>query len=122
VGQDPKSAEACQTNAVFAWLISHQPAVLFSHNKPATSNQPAVLFSQNKPAPAISHQPNEQAVSTHKDPGVFYPLSPVRPFSIFTPVQSESNKIWSMFGWLVADGGCWFVLREEYCWLVAGLF
>jgi hypothetical protein len=25
----------------------------------------------------------------------------------------------SMFGWLVADGWCWFVLREEYCWLVA---
>jgi hypothetical protein len=24
-----------------------------------------------------------------------------------------------MFGWLVADGWCWFVLREEYCWLVA---
>jgi hypothetical protein len=46
--------------ALFAWLISHQPAVLFSHNKPATSNQPAVLFSQNKPAPAISHQPTEQ--------------------------------------------------------------
>jgi hypothetical protein len=44
-----------------AWFISHQPAVLFSHNKPATSNQPAVLFSQNKPAPAISHQPTEQA-------------------------------------------------------------
>jgi hypothetical protein len=43
--------------ALFAWLISHQPAVLFSHNKPATSNQPAVLFSQNKPAPATS-QPN----------------------------------------------------------------
>jgi hypothetical protein len=50
------------TNTLFAWLISHQPAVLFSHNKPATSNQPAVLFSQNKPAPAISHQPTEQAV------------------------------------------------------------
>jgi hypothetical protein len=27
----------------------------------------------------------------------------------------------SLFGWLVADGWCWFVLREE-CWLlVAGL-
>jgi hypothetical protein len=26
----------------------------------------------------------------------------------------------SVFGWLVADGWCWFVLREEYCWLVAG--
>jgi hypothetical protein len=45
---------------MFAWLISHQPAVLFSQNKPATSNQPAVLFSQNKSAPAISHRPNEQ--------------------------------------------------------------
>jgi hypothetical protein len=44
-----------------AWLISHQPVVLFSPNKPATRNQPAVLFSHNKPAPAISHQPNEQA-------------------------------------------------------------
>jgi hypothetical protein len=51
-----------QTLALFAWLISHQPAVLFSHNKPATSNQPAVLFSQNKSAPAISHQPTEQVV------------------------------------------------------------
>jgi hypothetical protein len=48
-------------SSLFAWLISHQPAVLFSYNKPATSNQPAVLFSQNKPAPAISHQPTEQA-------------------------------------------------------------
>jgi hypothetical protein len=26
----------------------------------------------------------------------------------------------SLFGWLVADGWCCFVLREEYCWLVAG--
>jgi hypothetical protein len=51
---------AGSTSALFARLISHQPAVLFSHNKPATSNQPAVLFSQNKPAPAISHQPTEQ--------------------------------------------------------------
>jgi hypothetical protein len=44
---------------MFVRLISHQPTVLFSQNKPATSNQPAVLFSQNKSAPAISHQPNE---------------------------------------------------------------
>jgi hypothetical protein len=54
------------SNALFAWLINHQPAVLFSHNKSATSNQPAVLFSQNKPALAISHQPNEQAVNSPK--------------------------------------------------------
>jgi hypothetical protein len=51
-----------QAIALFAWLISHQTGVLFSHNKLATSNQPAVLFSQNKSAPAISHQPTEQAV------------------------------------------------------------
>jgi hypothetical protein len=24
----------------------------------------------------------------------------------------------NLFGWLVADGWCWFVLREKYCWLV----
>jgi hypothetical protein len=48
--------------ALFVWLISHQPTVLFSQNKPATGNQPTVLFSQNKSAPAINHQPNEQAV------------------------------------------------------------
>jgi hypothetical protein len=26
----------------------------------------------------------------------------------------------SVFGWQVADDWCWFVLREEYCWLVGG--
>jgi hypothetical protein len=26
---------------------------------------------------------------------------------------------YSLFVWLVADGWCWFVLREKYCWLVA---
>jgi hypothetical protein len=31
--------------------------------------------------------------------------------------RKEAN---SLFGWLVVDGWCWFVLREEYCWLVAG--
>jgi hypothetical protein len=49
--------------SLFVRLISHQPVVLFSQNKPVTSNQPAVLFSQNKSAPATSHQPNKQANS-----------------------------------------------------------
>jgi hypothetical protein len=49
--------------SLFVRLISQQPAILFSQNKPTTSNQPTVLFSQNKSASAISHQPNEQAVS-----------------------------------------------------------
>jgi hypothetical protein len=31
--------------------------------------------------------------------------------------QIDTN---SLFVWLVADGWCWFVLREKYCWLVAG--
>jgi hypothetical protein len=59
-------AQAEKFNALFVWLISHQPAVLFSQNKLAITNQPAVLFSQNKPAPAISHQPNEQAANSSK--------------------------------------------------------
>jgi hypothetical protein len=52
--------------ALFVWLISHQPAVLFSQNKPAINNQPALLFSQNKSTPAISHQPNKQAACLNK--------------------------------------------------------
>jgi hypothetical protein len=51
----PFPSHAPWIDALFAWLISHQPAVLFSQNKPAINNQPAVLFSQNKSAPAISH-------------------------------------------------------------------
>jgi hypothetical protein len=35
-------------------------------------------------------------------------------FDIFNVVEKESR-----FVWLVADGWCWFVLREKYCWLVA---
>jgi hypothetical protein len=49
--------------------LAYQPpaAVLFSHNKPATSNQLAILFSLNKSAPAISHQSNEQADAILKE-------------------------------------------------------
>jgi hypothetical protein len=36
------------------------------------------------------------------------------------PCQTGLKQAYSLFGWLVADGWCWFVLREEYCWLVAG--
>jgi hypothetical protein len=57
------------TSALFVWLISHQPAVLFSQNKSAISNQPTVFFSQNKPAPAISHQPTEQAARKRRHDG-----------------------------------------------------
>jgi hypothetical protein len=31
----------------------------------------------------------------------------------------QCKRTSSLFGWLVADGWCWFVLREEYCWLIA---
>jgi hypothetical protein len=33
---------------------------------------------------------------------------------------NDQNFNSAMFGWLVAVGWCWFVLREEYCCLVAG--
>jgi hypothetical protein len=57
VGGDAVSSErrshcSWHSSALFAWFISHQPTILFSQNKPATSNQPAVLLSQNKSAPA----------------------------------------------------------------------
>jgi hypothetical protein len=59
-----KQLSVKQPRSLFVRLISHQPTVLFSQNKPATSNQPTVLFSQNKSASVISHQPNEQADSS----------------------------------------------------------
>jgi hypothetical protein len=40
-----------QADALFAWLISYQPAVLFSQNKPTTSN--TFLSEQT----STSHQP-----------------------------------------------------------------
>jgi hypothetical protein len=30
---------------------------------------------------------------------------------------SESD---GLFVWLVADGWCWFILREKYWWVIAG--
>jgi hypothetical protein len=35
-------------------------------------------------------------------------------------MTSSFQEIISLFVWLVADGWCWFVLREKYCWLIAG--
>jgi hypothetical protein len=69
---------------MFAWLISHQLTVLFSHNKPDTSNQSAVLFSQNKPAPAISHQPNEQAENSDPQHFLFVCLINHQPTLFFS--------------------------------------
>jgi hypothetical protein len=40
-----------------------------------------------------------------------------------TPLlRDHAGRRWldSLFVWLVDDGWCWFVLREKYCWLVAG--
>jgi hypothetical protein len=36
------------------------------------------------------------------------------------PFQLNPLPITSVFGWPVTDGWCWFALREEYCWLIAG--
>jgi hypothetical protein len=62
-------ATGCENGVMFAWLISHQTVVLFSHNKSATNNQVVVLFSQDKPAPAISHQPNEKGAGLDRRGG-----------------------------------------------------
>jgi hypothetical protein len=77
---------------LFVRLISHQPAVLFSQNEPATSNQPAVLFSQNKSAPAISHQPNEQALITQPHSRRHFPsfLHSV-PFRMLSKLDQKTN-------------------------------
>jgi hypothetical protein len=32
----------------------------------------------------------------------------------------DPKETGNLFVWLVVDGWCWFVLKEKYCWLVAG--
>jgi hypothetical protein len=39
---------------------------------------------------------------------------------VWSGVLQWRRRTSSLFGWLVADGWCWFVLREEYYWLVTG--
>jgi hypothetical protein len=39
---------------------------------------------------------------------------------VLRSIRDSISTTYSLFGWLVADDWCWFVLREEYCWLVAG--
>jgi hypothetical protein len=68
-GQEVKVKQRKESQPMFVRLISHQAAVLFYQNKPATINQPAVLFSQNKSALPISHQPNENSANQKKEPG-----------------------------------------------------
>jgi hypothetical protein len=41
-------------------------------------------------------------------------------FTLDQLIQALFSVKNNMFVWLVADGWCWFVLREEYCCLVAG--
>jgi hypothetical protein len=38
----------------------------------------------------------------------------------FRATTAVKEPTCSLFVWLVADGWCWFDLREKYCWLVAG--
>jgi hypothetical protein len=48
------ASRSLAADTLFVWLISHQPAVLFSQNKPAISTFLSEQIS-------TSHQPNEQA-------------------------------------------------------------
>jgi hypothetical protein len=73
-------SELARSFSLFAWLISHQSAVLFSHNKPATSNQSAVLFSHNKPAPATSQQYFSLGTNQHQ------PSATKQTNSLLTPI------------------------------------
>jgi hypothetical protein len=79
-----------ETRAPFVWLIGHQrPVVFFSRNKSATSDKSAVLFSQSKPAPAMSHQPNEQAVrSTANQTGAQHASSEIKNLTVI-----KKNKL-----------------------------
>jgi hypothetical protein len=96
--------QVCVENSLFARLISHQPAVLFSQNEPATAtsrNQPAVLFSQNKPAPAISHQPTEQAgAHRQKSPPADDTCTWIAQFGQLCSTHMVGEVLYSLWGYL----------------------
>jgi hypothetical protein len=50
---------------------------------------------------------------------VFVPVYNPHLYRVLNQYKASGTNV-SLFGWLVADGWCWFVLREEYYWLVAG--
>jgi hypothetical protein len=51
--------------------------------------------------------------------GTTYNCNVNRPSCRDALIEEKEDMKDGLFGWLVADGWCWFVLREEYCWLVA---
>jgi hypothetical protein len=71
---------------------------------------------------AISGDYQYQLDNTHKSCGSFSPMSiewihALRGRWVCHGGLSASLTT-GLFGWLVADGWCWSLLREEYCWLV----
>jgi hypothetical protein len=66
--------------SLFARLISHQPAVLFSQNEPATSNQPQpasnTLLSEQT---STSHQPPPNRTDCFYHYLVWYQIMPSSP-------------------------------------------
>jgi hypothetical protein len=98
--------------SLLARLISRQPAVLFSQNKPATSNQPPVLFSQNKPAPAISNQPTEEA-------GCWGEFSYLDLLLISPSLNSRSDDLQNMMHY--CEAWCMVELKHYTYLLIANL-
>jgi hypothetical protein len=89
---------------MFVWLISHQPTVLFSRNKSAINNQLAVFSSQNKPAPAISHQPNEQAIHTNSAPTTHHTSQ------LYFFVTTNQHQLVVLFLWMYLRVRLYYVL------------
>jgi hypothetical protein len=70
----------------------------------------AVLLQQGHPLAFISKPfgPHTQGLSTYEKEYM----------AILAAIEHWRSYLHSLFGWLVADGWCWFILREKYCWLV----
>jgi hypothetical protein len=91
-------------------------------NSSSKTTQPSISLS----SPSVSGYSNP--VVNPPSPSLFLDLGrPPAPCGVRAYLRGRDLQQWirglasmSLFGWLVADGWCWFVLREEYCWLVAG--
>jgi hypothetical protein len=91
-------------------------------SSPPAAALPLLCFAPRGPPPPCDGDPASSArvelVGTRMPAPLLSPGSRGSAAWRLPRVAAAAVATWSLFVRLVADGWCWFVLREKYCWLV----
>jgi hypothetical protein len=83
----------------------------------------SLLSESNQRVSVMKHRSSGRRVFSYKQlPELLPHISSGPSLSSLPRVRRKERgppRCYSLFGWLVADVWCWFVLIEEYCWLIA---